>query len=209
MSNVKFLDILPDPGLITGAALADMVGLTEGEERTFMNAWVHLKDGDTELYLSLKPLRSGVSWETLNDLGLIDGTRTVKIDDDVYKVRVPSGVTRKPTMMSGAYNPTSTHDSEWNRLIYPLHWDVHIDTKNDGIKRMGRVIDDDFKGVTDSDLGVHFSITPGSRSWCQERFGNLAIQRGMFGVSYLTKDKVNRRGEDNGWRPILEKVVSV
>lgn len=207
MSTVEFLGVKTDADLIDSLMLASAVGLTAGDDQEHEDAWLHFNVDGKELYVSMKPMRRGVSWNELNELGLVFGEKTIVLDGQTYKVRLLKGINGTPRSMGGSYDPKWAEGSEWNRLMYPIHWGEHIDPNNDPAK-VGESVKGDFLGFTDTDLGIHHRVIKGSRSWCQEQYKGLAIQRGMFGVSYSTKYDPRRGFDTFGWRPVLEKVES-
>lgn len=208
MSNVEFLGIVRAPSLIDAAELADRVGLKPGTEQNNLNAWLHYNIDGKELYVSMKPMRYGVSWNDLNEMGLVFGETELKVKGETYKVRLLKGINGKPKTLGGAYDPEWAHGSEWNRMMYPVHCGDHIDPNNAVASNIGDYVSNEFEGLTDADLAVNHQVAIGSRSWCQERHKNMGIQRGMFGVAYYTKYAVQTATTTFGWRPVLEKVAS-
>lgn len=206
MSTVEFLGVVETEDFIDGPALATLVNLETGTEHNNQNGWLHYILDGKELYVSMKPLRRGISWDTLHELGLVFGEKTIELNDSTFKVRLLKGISGPPRMMGGSYDPKWARDSEWNLLMYPVHWGHHIDLNNNVAQQVGEYVNDEFLGLSDYDLGVHHRISEGTRTWCQEQYKGLSIQRGMFGVSYCTKYAPSQVRDSFGWRPVLEKV---
>src|SRR5690606_19344400 len=91
---VAFLGEVPSSKFITGNTLAAAVGLTTGIERNSNEPWLRFSLDGAVLYMAKKALRTGVSWNTYNAKGLVNGTATVSIAGRVYKVRMRKGSTQ-------------------------------------------------------------------------------------------------------------------
>ena len=208
--EVKFLGEVPTADLINGTSLASAIGLTGGTAQHTDSPWLHfVLDGKT-LYVAKKPYRSHVSWNHINDAGAVFGTKTVEINELEYKVRLLKSVA-SGNIYTGSdnYDPVEAYDSEWNRLMYPIHSGNHIDPNNpssdtgEGL-RLGTLAQ-----YTDIDLVVHPNAGDGSYSWCQEtRSSNTGsrVFRGRRGVSYLSSVTASNVNSTYGWRPVLELV---
>ncbi len=207
----KFIREVPASEFITGDALASQIGLTAGTSQHSDAGWLHFElDGKT-LYVAKKPYRRAVSWNQINAAGAVFGTKTVTIDNKTYKVRLLKSAT--DDMYTGynnrVFDPIQAYDSEWNRLMYPIHSGNHTDSRNpssesgDGI-RFGTLAQ-----YTDADLVVHSNAGNGSWSWCQERVSGSTgsrVTRGDAGVSHLIFTIASNVDSSMGWRPVLELI---
>lgn len=156
--------------------------------------------------MAKKPFRNSVSWDNINAVNTVFGNRTIKIGNHTYKIRLMKGKTEGKQNDQSGSSGTIHHNSEWNRLMLPIHknapsnWkykdNVDSPTENWGI------------GYTDTDLITHLNAGNGSYVWCQE-CGNGSSNRLMRGgndISYSAKDTSSVPGTGRGWRPVLELV---
>lgn len=208
--GVEFLGEQSVTGFINGLELADQIGLEAGTAQHTDSPWLHFElDGKT-LYVAKCTYRHTVSWDHINAAGAVFGTKTVEINDKVYKVRLLKSVASGNIYTgSSTYDPIQAYGSEWNRLFYPIHSGKHTDTKNpspvsgEGI-RFGTLAQ-----YTDTDLLLYYTAGSGSRSWCQETPSSdttRRVGRGIFGVSHLDWYAASLVSSAIGWRPVLELV---
>lgn len=200
-----FFGEVPTSELITGDELARRIGLTAGEGQFSNEPWLKFSYmGKTE-FVAKKPFRHSISWNAINNVSAVFGSRTIKIGSQTYKVRLMKGKTEGKQSDSSSYGGVINHGSEWNKLMLPIHenapsnWNssynnVKLPTENWNI------------GYTDNDLFTKGNM--GNRSWCQE-YGenkNYRLIRGHNGTFYSSSSIPSNRGSAHGWRPVLELV---
>ena len=210
-SGVEFLGEVDVGDLINGAALASTIGLTAGTAQHSNEPWLHFILDGVELYVAKKPYRHSVSWDHINVVGAVFGTKTVEIDNKTYKVRLLKSVASGDiyTGGHGVYDPVEAYDSEWNRLFYPIHSGNHTQTNNPSPVSGEGLQFGTLAQYTDTDLVVHNSADNGSRSWCQETPNSdpgRCVGRGSFGVSRLDWEVSSATFPWFGWRPVLELI---
>lgn len=193
---------------ITGAYLAAACGLTKGTVRGENNPWLKFSlDGKT-VFTPLGYLRESIGWEDLNNLGLVDGSKTISIQGVIYKVRLLTGAEANPTTLTlsdGDYQavaPSATDVSEWNRLLY------NVSDKNIGSESWP-------VNYTEEEIigGVGSSYI----TWCQELVvsdttkviarGRNQIESIMHAGGFEDTGGAYWDHSDKKWKPVLEIVV--
>ncbi len=168
--------------LITGDALALDIGLSVGTAQFSDAGWFKWAYNQKILFVAKKTFRHSISWNQINAIGAVFGTKTVSIGGKTYKVRLLTG---------GNGQPASEGGGEWNMVMYGVHqnylppWDY----------------------CNDQDLQTHNSHGNGSYSWCQETSSanpSNRVRRGNNGVSYFNTVTSSDTPPSTGWRPVLE-----
>lgn len=201
-----YFGLVSSSELITGDSLASSVGLTAGTSQFSTTNWLKFAHKGKVLFVAQKPIRYYLSWDNINAVGAVTGTKQVAIKSLNYKVRLPQGALTNPS-------ETNTTDrgakgSEWNRLMLAVHEQV----KNKNWAYPAYVESDiqDFGTyLTDADLITNSSSGNGSYSWCQETAKNdssYRVVRGTLGVSSVYWSTSSTVTADCGWRPVLELV---
>ncbi len=190
--------------LISGNALASLIGLTVGNAQHSDAGWLYVGLDGQELLIAKRPLRHSLSWDQINAVNAVYGNRTVEINGQQYKVRLPKGANSDPTVPdTSGWDVPSSHGSEWNRIFYRLTNDTHTDARNT------KASEGEFTHLaqySESDLILDYRTGNGSYSWCQESVGGYRVIRGDYGVSLLYGGTPSLVSSDSGWRPFLERV---
>lgn len=202
-----FYGEVPTSEFITGDELAKQLGITLGVSQNSNGGWLKFSYmGKTE-FIAKKTFRYSISWDNISYQNAVTGQRTIKIGDHTYKIRLMKGRDEgNPFYYTGPYSGDGVKNSEWNRLMLPIHknapsnwvfeYNVNSPTENWNI------------GYTDKDLFTHYTAGNGACTLCQE-YGAIPqdrLYRGYSGVSdsnYVTKSD---SGNYCGWRPVLELV---
>lgn len=87
--------------LISGDALAAMLGLTAGNARNSEEGWLKFAHRGNRLFIAKKTFRGAISWNNIDAVGAAFGKK-VRIGNAIYLCRLMS-------------------TTEWNDLIYPIH----------------------------------------------------------------------------------------
>ncbi len=164
--------------MIDGAALASAIGLSAGTAQYSDAGWLKWIEDGVIKFTALKPLRYNLSWNHINAVGAVFGTKTVTINGKTYKVRLMTG---------GDADPATVAGGEWNKIMYGVHKDQE--------PAWGQ--------YTDADLVTG----KGSHSWCQETMANNSadrVLRGAPGVTDFNGDAASGTSAIFGWRPVLE-----
>lgn len=192
--------------LITGDALASLVGLTAGTSQFSTTNWLKFAYKGKVLFVAQKPIRYNLSWDSINSVGAVTGTKQVAIKSLNYKVLLPQGALTNPSENNAA--DLGAKGSEWNRLMLAVHEQV----KNKNWAYPAYVESDiqDFGTYfTDADLITNSSFGNGSYSWCQETTksdSSVRVIRGFIGVSYSFWYASSGVTASLGWRPVLELI---
>lgn len=201
-----FYGEVPTSEFITGDELARKIGLTAGKSQFSNEPWLKFSYlGKTE-FIAKKPFRHSISWNNINVANAVFGNRTIKIGDNTYKIRLPKGKNEGKQNDSSSYTGSILHNSEWNRLMLPIHqkapsnWaykgNVKSPTENWNV------------GYTDADLFTHMNAGNGVFSWCQEYGESTSFRlfRDGAGVSSAGSNTPSYSDSNYGWRPVLELV---
>ena len=210
VGEIEFLGEVGVTDFIDGLALATQIGLTAGTAQHSNEPWLHFILDDVELYVAKKPYRHSLSWNQINAAGAVFGSRTVVINGREYKVRLlKSAVGGDVYTGSNGYDPVGVYDSEWNRIMYPIHSTEHTDTNNPSPVSGEGIRFSSLAQYTDTDLVVYYTAGNGSYNWCQETpsaDSTRRAHRGGTGVSYLAWTAASHVERHFGWRPVLELV---
>lgn len=206
-----FYGEVPASEFITGDELARLIGLTAGESQNSNEPWLKFSYlGKTE-FIAKKTFRHSISWEDINKADAVYGNKTIKINGNIYKVRLVKG--KNEGLQETQSDPDNDcYYSEWNKLMLPIHKNapssfeftlgVKMPTENWNV------------GYTDFDLWATTETKVGYNSWCQDIGGKYyeRVIRGAgsnfqgsdisYGVSYSSSAK----WDSFGWRPVLELV---
>ncbi len=189
--------------LISGNALASLIGLTAGTAQHSDAGWLYVGLDGQELLIAKRPLRHSISWNHLNAVNAVYGNRTVEINGQLYKVRLPKGANSDPTVDAWGYDVPHSHGSEWNRIFYRLTNDTYYEASNT------KASEGEFTHLaqySEADLILDYRTGSGSYCWCQEVAGSSRVIRGTLGVSSLNWAPPSGANSYHGWRPFLERV---
>lgn len=199
-----FYGEVPASDFITGDELARRIGLTAGVSQYSDEPWLKFSYLDKTEFVAKKPFRHSITWNNINAVNAVFGNQTIKIGDNNYKIRLMKGNTEGKQNGLRDYKGTINHNSEWNRLMLPIHenapsnWEytenVNSPTENWNI------------GYTNNDLITSMKTRNGSCSWCVERSSIQALTRGWFGISGSNAMYFDTSSDFCGWRPVLELV---
>lgn len=196
-ASAGFYGEVPAEELITGLALATEMNLLSGH--TILNSnepWLKFSLDGRVIYVAKKRYIRPVIWDTLNSRGVIFGQSTILIGSVTYKVRVLKGVLGSSAANTPGEDPTTTHGSEWNRLMYNVHQSIP-----------GSQVGPNWASYTDLDL----EVGPGAGTngtWAQETMDGVAgarISRGGNTVAFLAR--VSSSSSSYGWRPVLDPII--
>lgn len=201
-----FYGEVPAKDFITGDELARRIGLTAGKSQYSNEPWLKFSYLGKVEFVAKKTFRFNITRNDINSANAIYGNRTININGLTFKVRLFKGKTEGKQNDQSAYEGTINHNSEWNRLMLPIHqkapskWyykdNVNSPTENWNV------------GYTNEDLMTRFNTRSGTRSWCQEygESSSYRLYRGKFDISDSGSYSPNYFDPDYGWRPVLELV---
>ena len=199
-----FFGEVPASELITGDALASMVGISTGTSQFSSEGWLKFAYQGKIQFVAKKPIRHSIRRMDINSANCVYGDKTVTIGGLTYKVRLMRGANTDPAEDNSG---SAIHNSEWNKLMLP----IHIKAKDKSWAYPNNVeADVPYWGIdfTDADLQTHSDYGSGSLSWCQEEVGTSGgyILRGENGVSDSTQASPMIPYNGFGFRPVLELV---
>ncbi len=172
--------------LITGSALAGLVGVSQGTVFSNNAGWMRFNVKGKPVYVSKQPLRRGVSWNQLNALGLVTGTKTVEIEGKRYKVRLLTG---------GNGNPSTGAGGEWDQFMYSVSLDRPVSYQGPRFAEFN---------ATELAYGSGSVIYS---TLCQESTSAAnCVRRGRDNVQYYAAIPKTDNGTTVMWRPVLELV---
>lgn len=185
--------------------MASAIGLTAGTSQNSTAGWLKFSLDSKTLYVAKCPFRYGISWDQINAVGAVTGTKTIVINGKTYKVRLLKGRgDGLTTAISGGWDNTFTVNSEWNRLMYHVSGTPFANASNT-LASEGITVGD-WAQYSESNLLTYSSYGFGSASWCQDQAGTIHVYRGYIGVSFITSISSTYVGNVMGWRPCLELV---
>lgn len=222
--SAGFYGEVPGTEFISYGDLSAQVGLSAG---TLINdtesGWLKFSLDGVVTYVAKKPVRHTVSWEHIYQAGCVygvdgfgsnpsggnvDQNTIVTIDGKDYRVSLLKGTNTDPGGEDTAtFDPSYTHTSEWNRLMYPIHSGVHTDDRNPSNPSIAY---NQWASYSDDDLVVDYRSGNGAYSWCQETIASNTARRvirGNYGVTIFTRTTATNTNTLFGWRPRLTLVV--
>lgn len=156
--------------------------------------------------MAKRVFRHSISYNDISAVNAVYGNRIIKIHGLEYKVRLMKHKTEGKQDDKSSYKGTINHNSEWNRLMLPIHanapsnWyypeNVDIPTENWNI------------GYTSKDFIDYQNGQKGGTVWCQE-FGTSDKNHicGKMSVPSRLDINLDSRNEDFlGWCPVLELI---
>lgn len=205
-SNAGYFGITSVTQLIATNQLASNIGLSAGTDQFNNEGWLKFIIDGRIIFVAKKPSRYGISWDSINAVNAVNGSRMVNINGLTYRIRLMKGAQNNPSNNIDA--DRDAIGSEWNRLMLPIHeqaktkaWAYPAYTGTD--------VPDWGIGFTDADLLTHNSHGQGSYTWCQETIVSSStsrVIRGHSGVSNSNGDSSINTNTNYGWRPVLELV---
>lgn len=101
-TNVGYFGVTTSAELISGDALATLLGLTAGTSQNSDAGWLKYLDKGDLKYVAKKTFRHSMSWNDINAVNAVFGDRIVEIGNHVFAIMLLS-------------------TGDWERLIYPVH----------------------------------------------------------------------------------------
>ena len=209
-----YFGIVPASELITGDALATLVGISAGTSQFSNEGWLKFAYEGKILFVAKKTIRHSISWDHINAANCARGAVAQKtVKGHTFKIRLMKGsnaigdstIPDYGTASSGALN----HGSEWNKLMLPIHANA-APGKSWAYPGNVGTSDTAYWGVdfTNADLQTHSDHGNGSYSWCQETAYQTTrrLRRGYDGVSHSNSNTSSAAATYHGWRPVLELV---
>jgi hypothetical protein len=175
--------------LIGGLALYNLLGVTNTGKVSIQpdGGWLKFVDNGKTFYIAKTPFFGAITYEQLNAVGAVNGTKVVNIGGLNYKVRLMTGATS---------NPGATAGGEYNSYFSRVT-----------VNYSGQAADR-WDSLTNTDVGWTGSTGNGELTLCQE--ANSAnggwLTRGYPGFLGVWYQIANTTHAGYGWRPVLELV---
>lgn len=184
--------------LFTGDEIANLCEVTDGVSQFSNTDWLKLVIDEKIIFRPIKPIRTHISWNHLEDMDCIYGNKTVTKNGITYKVRLMKGANQDP---AGGTGGGVVRYSEWNRLLLPLS----INAKTQEWTHVDNIdIPTDYWGTdfTNDDL------IDGRFVWCQEVAQNRSyrIVRGYAAIEMSSGVVPRLETYAYSWCPALEVV---
>lgn len=198
----RYIGEVAGADFITNQTLSNAIGITEGTQQHTDAGWLNFGIDGKLIWVAKRAFRYSVSWDHINSLGCVDGTKTVVIGGKTYKVRLLKGAEANPSAWTtdlGQDNPILVRSSEWNRLI------MRVSASNPGPATNWASFSNENLNVVDGS---------GSRTHCMESIANqpgMCVGRGFSNLKWFNySNKSDGPGNSSfinfGWRPVLELV---
>ncbi|MEK5069779.1 hypothetical protein [Sporosarcina sp. FSL K6-1508] len=178
------------------------IEIVESDDPEALISWVPVEKDGKKLLIADRNLLTRISWDQLNEQGLIFG-REVKLGGERYNLRVLTGGSNanEGDAELGGYPQTN----EWDAFIVNLAELESLPTPQD-YDLTEYVNKDSFNGHHNEfwNWAYTFSI-------CQEAYDNLGSYRavrGYFSARQWGHGASSGRGTSLGWRPALEVLDS-
>ena len=235
----RLVGIVSSGDFISGNALASSIGLTAGTAQNSTCDWLHFELEGQDIMVPTMTFRHSVSWRHIYERGAVysdteghgpypggsgvNQNRYVTIGGTQYKVTLLKGsngdnqthIETTNIDHPSRWDSPSTHDSEWNKLMYRVSDGVHdsiyisaptIHTVSHPYK--------EWASMNNNQLWLDFlgGSRTGTASWCQEKATysedslDRRVDRGLRGVSYVSCTPVANSSSHRGWRPALRKM---
>ena len=196
--DLGFITDVPSNNLISGTGLAHFIGLEKGNPLYDNNDtdWVKYVIDERICFTPILPLRSGISYQDLADVGATGDGKVIVIGEDVYRVRLlqgigdPDGAFERP-----GHDSPATHGSEWNQVMYRL--------AKSGIVASEEPFEP-WMSLTNDELGLtsNHVITEGTVN----DHTYPVIVRGYNDVGFCSSNLLSHTNAGFVWRPVLEVV---
>jgi hypothetical protein len=177
--NTGYFGLVTSDDFISGKELSEFVKFEKGELLKYDTLWAVFYCHGKIAITPIKPIRYNVSWDDINELGLIDnGFNRMNIKGNHYSISLHTGDVEK----------TNT----WDELLSRLH----IDSK----------ITPTWDSLDDVDLNVNWEVCEhGTATWCQETSSGAPkdrIHRGTR-LAFSGMNTSSTVNTDMAWRPLL------
>lgn len=179
--NTGYFGLVKSDDFISGEELSKLVKFEKGGVFKDNTKWVVFYYLGDIIITSLKPIRYNVSWDNIDELGLIDVVNNgpYYIKYNLYSI--------------GLHTGDIETNNTWDELISRLH----IDSKITPI----------WDNMTDIDLNVNWeACNHGTATWCQETSSyvpSFRTSRGYYRLAFSGRGTSSHVTTSMAWRPLL------
>lgn len=206
--NAGFFGEVPVSELWSGQELSSLLGITQGTLQYSNEPWLKFIIDGKVIYKSKKPFRHSISWNHLNEKGVVYGNKTIEDKyGNQYRVRLMKGALTDPAKDNDP--DRGAKGSEWNRLMLPIH--EKAANKNWAYPAyVEPEIPSDWNiNYTDIDLVTASGAGNGSYQVCQEMsssYTNKVMYRGYASICSAEIYTYSPINSHYGWSPVLELI---
>lgn len=198
--------------LLTYVALAAQIGLSAGTSQfNAESLWLKFALDNKILYVAKKPARHSISWNHISTANAVyEGGSQISVGSHTLEVTLLRGASSDPTTDATGYDIVTSHGSEWNRLMYPIHSGTHTTASNPTAHTDPTAAPfGSWASYSDADLRIHRDLSNGGSSWIQETPASTSnrVTRGNYGVSLLQRSPATTASSFSGWRPVLRLIT--
>ena len=236
MKKYGYKGIVNHQDFINEVDLSNLVGLKEiGDffiDMQDYSDWFHFILNNQDIMVPVRPLKYGISWQTLYQLGIVysdtDGPGDhpspinkprnqnvyVVVNGETYKVTLLKGLNEEISIKNKTMNfhelsldniKLMVNNSEWNQLLYRVF---------DGGDSIDGYLTNPIVGgwdrINNKDLGTGIQINYGAMNWCQEaafKPHDTRVLRGGRNISSISDYTASSSSfYISGWRPALRKI---
>ena len=178
--NTGYFGLVNSNDFISGKELSEFVKFEKGKLLKYDTLWAVFYYHGKIAVTPIKPIRYNVSWNDIDELGLVDGS---------FNRMNIKGIHYSISLHTGDIETTNT----WDELISRLHVDSKIIPTWDSL--------------TDVDLNVNWEVCKhGTATWCQESSSfdpSFRTYRGDYRLAYSSWSTSSHVGTYMAWRPLL------
>lgn len=200
-----FFGEVPSSDFIDAETLSFEAGVTQGRVQFNDTPWLKFALDGKILFRPKKAIRNSISYDHLEEKGLIKGDKTIEINGDTYKVRLMKALADEYEHAGGRFTG-KTQYSEWNRTMLPIH-----EQARDKSWERPQYVEGDvpYFGIDYTDADLQAASGSGRSVWCQEYYNvesPYRMSRGNIGVSDAGIYESSEVLLIFGWAPVLELV---
>lgn len=195
---IKFINEVSNSSFITYSNMASLCSISTGTLINEGGGWLHFTKDNVNCFVAKKNIRTTISWDQLNAVGCVYGSKIVTISSKKYKVRLLKSYRNDPSPSISAFYLEELSDSEWAKMFYPL------------------IKDDTYVPIPPRDINAPYTMSDLQMnsypySWCQETILGTPANRVLMG--YMASCYYTQIASNNltvgfrGWRPCLEEVI--
>ncbi len=195
-NEIGFFGEVPANELVNSTQLSSELNLT-GTRVNTNEPWLKFVKDETILFIAKKPLVTNISYDSLNESGVVYGERVINVFNYHFITRlltgIDSGFMSDPTL---GEDTLITHQSEWNELLYL------VSKANASYPKTSQE-DDNLAEYTDAEL----SVGGGKEQWVQNSWvlnENQAVTRGKNAITTISVNDKNLSSSNIGYRPCLQ-----
>lgn len=183
-ANAGWYGEVPTADLIDGVALAAALNLVAGTPQNSTGPWLKFAYNGKILFVARNTFRYAMSWDQLQAINVVDGSRIITVGGTKYRIRLLKGGDADYAVGPGR---------EWDALMLRVHTSYPAGTR--------------WAAYTDAQMSV--TTGNGFVTWCydfQQSSPGNKVTRGNGSVSAFNIYRADTSNYATGWRPVLELV---